>query len=283
VVSLPQKRQAVVALEEKFSVSTRRACKVIGIHRSTMRRTLVRALNEQELVKQIRDLSETYTRWGYRKVHAYLRTKGVCVGREHVRLIRKREGLQVARKQRRKRHLPRSQTGLLRAAHPNHVWSYDFIEDATADGKRLRFLNVVDECTRECLAIECSRSQNWGKVKAVLQRLFAKHGIPQFIRSDNGPEFIARALRAWLSSLGVQTTYIEPGSPWENPYVESFNGIFRDGCLNRWLFFTPKEAQELAEQWRYEYNFERPHGALGGITPSIFAQGVALSNASAVA
>ncbi len=189
----------------------------------------------------------------------------------------------MIRKQRKKRAKPSTHAELLRAAHPNHVWSYDFMEDSTADGKRLRFLNIVDEYTRECLAIECSRTQNWGKVKAALQKLFAEHGLPRFIRSDNGSEFIARALQEWLSSLGVQTAYIQPGSPWENPYIESFNGIFRDGCLNRWLFFTPREAQEIAAQWRNEYNFERPHGALGGKTPNAFAQGFALSNAMLVA
>jgi len=189
----------------------------------------------------------------------------------------------VRKKQLRKRNLGGEPNRELQAEHPNHVWSYDFVEDATADGKRLRFFNVVDEFTRESLVIDCSRRQNWGKVKLVLQRLFAIYGVPRFIRSDNGPEFIAKKLQHWLGKMKVQTAYIEPGSPWQNPYVESFNSVFRDGCLNRWLFFSPREAQDIAEAWRNEYNFERPHGSLAGLTPAKFAQGYALSNAQEVA
>lgn len=216
-------------------------------------------------------------------MYDWLKTQGHRVGRETVRLCRKREGLQVVRKQRKKRHLGDSVHRELQAQHPNHVWSYDFVEDATADGRRLRFLNIVDEYTRECLAIECSRSQNWRKVKKVLQRLFAERGIPEFLRSDNGSELTARKLQTWLKDMKVQTAYIEPGSPWQNPYVESFNALFRDGCLNRWLFFTPNEAQQIANAWKDEYNFERPHGSLAGMTPAKFAQGYALSNHQAVA
>jgi transposase InsO family protein len=191
--------------------------------------------------------------------------------------------LQVPRKQRKKRILGGSSQRELQAEYPNHVWSYDFVEDATADGRRLRFLNVVDEYTRESLAIECSRSQNWGKVKQTLQKLFALYGVPQFIRSNNGPELIAHKLQEWLREMNVQTAYIEPGSHWQNPYVESFNSVFRDDCLNRWLSFSPREAQQIADAWRNEYNFERPHGSLGGKTPADFAQGYALSKHQVVA
>lgn len=229
------------------------------------------------------DTSFQYPRWGYRTVYDWLKTQGHRVGRETVRLCRKREGLQVVKKQRKKRHLGDLVHRELQAQYPNHVWSYDFVEDATADGKRLRFLNIVDEYTRECLAIECSRSQNWRKVKKVLQRLFAERGIPEFLRSDNGSELTARKLQKWLKDMKVQTAYIEPGSPWQNPYVESFNALFRDGCLNRWLFFTPSEAQQIASAWKDEYNFERPHGSLAGLTPAKFAQGYALSNQQEVA
>jgi transposase InsO family protein len=200
-----------------------------------------------------------------------------------VRLIRKQEGLQIVRKQRKKRNVGTGSHRELQAEHPNHVWSYDFVEDATADGKRLRFLNIVDEFTRESLAISCSRSQNWGKVQRVLQELFATHGLPKFIRSDNGSELTARKLQEWLAEMKVQTAYIEPGSPWQNPFVESFNSIFRDECLNRWLFFTPREAQQIADAWKDEYNFERPHGSLAGKTPAVFAQGYVMSNAQEVA
>lgn len=279
-MSLPQKRLAVKYLVKEHAVSRRRACKVVGIHRSTESRQP--SPKRMELIERIVKLSEQYPRWGYRKVYDRLKTLGVQVGRETVRLIRKQEGLQVVKKQQKKQLLRETQREL-QAEHPNHVWSYDFVEDGTADGRRLRFFNVVDEYTRECLVIECSRSQNWSKVKQVLERLFAIHGLPRFIRSDNGPELIAKSLQQWFSDMKVQTAYIEPGSPWQNPYVESFNSVFRDGCLNRWIFFSPAEAQASADAWKNEYNFERPHGSLGGKTPAEFAQGYALSKNQKVA
>lgn len=282
MVSLRQKREAVRYLVNKYHASKRMICKVIGIHRWTASRQSERKQAEQELLNRIIELSFQYPRWGYRKVYERLKTEKYCVGRERVRLLRKQEGLQVVRKQRKKRNLGEPHREL-QAEFPNHVWSYDFVEDSTADGRRLRFLNVLDEFTRESLAISCSRTQNWGKVKRVLQELFATHGLPKYIRSDNGAELTARKLQEWLSEMKVQTAYIEPGSPWQNPYVESFNSVFRDDCLNRWLFFTPKEAQQITESWRNEYNFERPHGSLAGKTPAEFAHGYAMSNAQKVA
>lgn len=255
----------------------------MGIHRSTESRRSTREEEKQELIRRITEISYQYPRWGYRKVYDHLKTEKCVVGRERVRLVRKQEGLQVRKKQSRKRKLEGKSQRELQAEYPNHVWSYDFVEDATADGKRLRFLNVVDEYTRESLVIDCSRRQNWGKVKKVLQKLFAIYGIPKFIRSDNGPEFIAKKLQCWFKTMNIQTAYIEPGSPWQNGYVESFNSVFRDGCLNRWLFFTAREAQDISEAWRNEYNHERPHGSLGGLTPVKFAQGYALSNAQEAA
>lgn len=278
-MSLPQKRQAVKYLLGKYPTSKRMACRAMGIHRSTESRCGKRSEEQERQTESVIRISFRYPRWGYRKVFDDLKKKGVSIGRETVRLIRKREGLQVLKKQRKKRNLGQGYERELQAEYPNHVWSYDFVEDATADGRRLRFLNVVDEFTRESLAIDCSRTQNWGKVKRTLQRLFTVHGIPAFIRSDNGSELIAKELRKWLSEMKVQTAYIEPGSPWQNAYVESFNSVFRDGCLNRWLFFSPREAQAAADAWRNEYNFERPHGSLAGKTPAEFAQGYALSKA----
>lgn len=283
MVSLPQKRAAVSELVAEHEVSKRRACKVIGIHRSTENRRSESSDRKQQMISLIVEISVKHPRWGYRTVYDWLKERKYRVGRETVRLCRKREGLQVVRKQRKKRCLGGSAQRELQAQYPNHVWSYDFVEDATGDGKRLRFLNIVDEYTRECLAIDCSRSQNWSKVKKVLQRLFAERGIPAFIRSDNGSEFVAHQLQKWLKEMKVQTAYIQPGSPWQNPYVESFNAMFRDGCLDCWLFFTPKEAQQIASGWRDEYNFERPHGSLDGKTPAKFAQGYALSSQQEVA
>ena len=252
-------------------VSRRRACKVIGIHRSTERRQSYREIAALELKERIITLSERFPRFGYRKIFDRLKTEGIRIGRERVRLLRKQEGLSVVKKQKRKRRL-HGKKWELQAQYPNHVWSYDFVEDATADGRRLRFLTVIDEFTRECRAIVCARSQSAAKVKQVLQQLIAYHGAPQFVRSDNGPELIARELRNWLKKKNITTAYIEPGSPWQNAYIESFNGIFRDSCLNRWLFFTTAEAKQIAEQWREEYNHERPHGSLGGRTPSAYAE-----------
>lgn len=282
-MSLSQKRQAVKYLLDNHSTSRRRACRVIGLHRSTEGRHSNKEEVKQEMIQRIVEISEKYPRWGYRKVYCHLKVKGFRIGRETVRLIRKSQGLQVPQKQKKKRTFGEGNQRELQAQYPNHVWSWDFVEDATADGKRLRFLNIVDEFTRENLEISCSRSQNWIKVKRALQKLFAIYGIPEFIRSDNGPEFVAKKLQQWLKGMKIQTAYIEPGSPWQNPYIESFNNIFRDGCLNRWLFFTPKEAQQIAGAWRHEYNFERPHGSLAGKTPAAFAQGFALSKQSEVA
>lgn len=276
MVSLPQRRAAVKHLRSVFAVSKRRACKVLGIHRSTESRHPV-AKRDSELIRAVVERSLNYPRWGYRKIFEILQRDSYSIGRERVRLIRKREGLQVRRKQAKKRRGFGEQRWELQAEYPNHVWSYDFVEDATADGKRLRFLNIVDEFTRECLATYCLRSQNWKTVKQTLSKLFTQQGVPAYLRSDNGSELIAKSLREWLSEMKVQTAYIEPGSPWQNGYVESFNAIFRDECLNRWLFFSPREAQQISDSWRKEYNFERPHGSLNGATPAEFAQGYALS------
>jgi putative transposase len=158
-----------------------------------------------------------------------------------------------------------------RAAHPNHVWSYDFVHDATTDGRRLKCLTVLDEYTREGLTIDCARSITAGDVVQVLQQLFAQRGAPGYVKSDNGPEFIAQQVTNWLRAHQVDTTFIEPGSPWQNGHNESFNGVFRDGCLDRWLFTSVQEARRLIIHWLEEYNHERPHGALDGLTPAAFA------------
>ena len=159
-----------------------------------------------------------------------------------------------------------------KAGHKNHVWSYDFVEDRTESGNKIRFLGVVDEYTRECLAIEAGKSMGGKEVIDCLEWLFMVHGAPQHIRSDNGPEFVAKAVRHWLGKEGCQTIYIEPGSPWENPYIESFNGKFRDECLNMELFRNVDEAQTVVNAWREEYNERRPHSSLGNLTPKEFAK-----------
>lgn len=264
-------------LSERHEVSERKLCRILGVSRATVRRRGRKEERDRELREAVVRLSEKNPRYGYRKVWALLRGESFSVGKERVRLIRKREGLQVRKKQRKRRILGKTTEHVLRAEYPNHVWSYDFVFDATADGKTLKFLTVVDEFTREALTIHCSRHIGSTDVKRILQRLFVERGIPACIRSDNGPEFIARSVQEWLAKTGVSTDYIEPGSPWQNAYCESFNGVFRDGCLDRWLFLSPREARTVTEHWRNEYNNERPHGSLGQKTPSQYASGYAES------
>jgi len=154
--------------------------------------------------------------------------------------------------------------------YPNHVWSYDFVADQTTDGKTLRFFTVIDEYTRRGLWIECARHLTSVDVVRVLEQLVELHGVPTLMKSDNGPEFVAKKVQEWIEDQGVGARFIDPGSPWQNGHNESFNGVFRDGCLNRWLFESVREAREATESWLQEYNHERPHGSLGGLTPSEF-------------
>jgi putative transposase len=273
MVSLTERRRGAEHLESKLGVSERRACKVIGIARSTKRRPSGR-IEEANLVRRVHELTERYPRFGYRKIHAVLRGEGFAIGRDRLRLIRKREGLQVPRKQRKRRRRGKSTTEVDRALYPNHVWSYDFVADQTADGKRLRFLTVIDEFTREAIWIECARYLNSHDVVRVLEQLVESRGYPEIIKSDNGPEFVANRIQEWIEKRPVDTYFIEPGSPWQNGHNESFNGVLRDGCLNRWAFMSAREARLIVESWRQEYNEERPHGALNQITPAAYAAGV---------
>jgi transposase InsO family protein len=214
--------------------------------------------------------SEYYAYWGYRKIYALLRADGVSVGREQVRVIRRREGLQVPGKSRKQRLLGYSTTHVFTARYPNHVWSYDFVFDGTDDGRTLKFLTVVDEFTRLGLAIGCRRGFTSREVIAVLMDLVEQWGRPICMRSDNGGEFIAAAVQRWLRERLVGTHFIDPGSPWQNPYNESFNSIFRITCLNRWSFATQAEARVVTRDWQHEYNTIRPHGSLAGRTPIRF-------------
>ncbi len=187
-----------------------------------------------------------------------------------VRLIRASEGLQVPRKARKRRILGQSTHLAHQATRPDQVWSWDFIHDQSIDARSLRCLVVVDEFTRECLAIECGRSMTSQQVIRVLKDLKEKRGVPEFIRSDNGPEFVAKSLRGWMKSELIGSHYIEPGSPWQNACAESFNSIFRATCLDRWAFESVQEARAVIGQWQDEYNAIRPHGSLGGQSPAQF-------------
>jgi len=225
---------------------------------------------EARLVERIIELATQYGRYGYRRITAMLRQEGWQVNHKRVERIWRGEGLKVPKKQPKRRRLWLNDGSCIRLRPENkdHVWSYDFVTDRTADGRAFRILNIIDEYTRECLAILVKRCITSQDVIDQLFQLIIFRGIPEHIRSDNGPEFTAKAVRGWLSRLGVKTLFIEPGSPWENGYIESFNGKLRDELLNREAFYTLTEAKVLIEQWRREYNQVRPHSSLGYRPPA---------------
>jgi len=251
-------------------VSERRACRVLGQPRTTQRYAVVGRPDEDALTAAIIRLASQYGRYGYRRVTALLRAEGWHVNHKRVERIWRREGLKVPDKQPKRGRLWFNDGSCirLRPGWRNHVWAYDFVQARTHDGRAFRMLTVIDEFTRACLAIVVARRLRSDDVLEVLAHLMICHGTPDHIRSDNGPEFTAKAVRAWLARIEVKTLYIEPGSPWENGYNESFNGKLRDELLNREIFYTLKEAQVLIEQWRIHYNTTRPHSALGYRPPA---------------
>jgi putative transposase len=257
-------------VQVRFDVSERRACRVVSQHRSTQRREPVRRDDEAALTAATVELASEYGRYGYRRIAALLRAQGWPVNVKRVWRIWRREGLKVPSKQPKRGRLWLNDGSCirLRPSWPNHVWAYDFVQDRTHDGPTIRMLTVIDEFTRECLAIEVARRLRHDDVLHVLAGLFTRHGPPDHIRSDNGSEFTAIAVREWLPRLGVKTLYIEPGSPWENGYNESFNGKLRDELLNGEIFYTLKEAKVLIERWRQHYNTIRPHSSLGYRPPA---------------
>ena len=251
-------------------VSERRACRAIGQVRSSYRYEPQPNPFRERLRERIIALAQEYGRYGYKTITSMLRMEGWEVGKDRVYAIGREEGLKVPQKQPKRARLWLTDGSCvrLRPEHPNHVWSYDFVADTTRDGRPFRILNIVDEYTRECLASLVARRIRSQDVILTLADLFLKHGLPKHIRSDNGPEFIAKKLRNWLKGLAVDPLFIEPGSPWENGYVESFNGKMRDQFLDGELFYTLKEAQIMTEKWRIHYNTKRPHSSLGGLPPA---------------
>ena len=257
-------------VRETLSVSERRACRVLGQVRRTQRYTPKVADDEEALTENIVSLATEYGRYGYRRITALLKTDGWRVNHKRVERIWRQEGLKVPARQPKRGRLWFNDGSCirLRPEHRNHVWAYDFVFDRTREGRPLKFLTIVDEYTRECLTIEVARKQTSRDVLRTLAKLMLKYGVPKHIRSDNGPEFVARAVRSWLSRLGVETLFIERGSPWENGYIESFNGKFRDELLNGEIFTTLQEAKVLTAWWRRQYNHLRPHSALGYRPPA---------------
>ncbi len=226
--------------------------------------------DEERLTADIVELARRYGRYGYRRVTALLREAGWLVNDKRVERIWRREGLKVPARQPKKGRLWLGDGSCvrLRPEHRDHVWSYDFVEDRTHDGRKVRMLNVVDEFTRECLAIRVARKLKAIDVIDVLSDLFILRGVPGHIRSDNGPEFIAQTVQDWIGAVGAKTAYIAPGSPWENGYVESFNARLRDELLDGEIFYSLREAQVIIESWRRHYNTIRPHGSIGYKPPA---------------
>lgn len=252
-------------------MSERRACAALGQHRSTQRKTPRGRDDEAELTADVVALARQYGRYGYRKIAELLRTTaGWVVNDKRVERIWRLEGLKVPRKQPKRGRLWLADGSCirLRPEHRDHVWSYDFVEDRTHDGRKYRMLNVLDEYTHEALAIRIARRLNSSDVIDVLSDLFILRGIPGHIRSDNGPEFIAKAVQEWIAAVGAKTAYIAPGSPWENGYVESFNARLRDELLDGEIFYSLREAQIIIEGWRQHYNTVRPHASLGYKPPA---------------
>lgn len=244
---------------------------MLGQHRSTQRRIPRGRDDEEQLIADLVELARCYGRYGYRKIAALLRsTAGWVVNDKRVERIWRREGLKVPARQPKRGRLWLADGSCirLRAERPNHVWSYDFVEDRTHDGRKYRMLNIIDEFTHECLAIRIGRRLKSIDVIDVLSDLFILRGVPTHIRSDNGPEFVAKAVQAWIGAVGAKTAYIAPGSPWENGFIESFNARLRDELLDGEIFYTLAEARIVIESWRRHFNTVRPHGSLGYKPPA---------------
>jgi putative transposase len=262
-------------IRQHWGVSERRACRMVGQPRSTQRYPSRKADWDRPLIERMIMLSKENPRYGYRRTWALLRREGWHVNAKRVYRLWREEGLQVpeGKQHKRKRLSSSSENGCTRrrAEHKDHVWSYDFVMDRTEDGRTVKMMPIVDEYTRECLVLKVERSITAEEVVRILAALFAKRGEPAFIRSDNGPEFIAKAVKRWLEVSGVKTLYIEPGSPWENAYSETFISRFSDELLKREVFTSLLEAKVLVEEYRNHYNRHRPHSALNYRTPVEFA------------
>ncbi len=263
-------RQAVQQVRTGLGHSERRICKALGIRRSSVRYVSQPREDESALTAALTRLASQYGRYGYRRIHALLRAEGWQVSHSRVWRIWRLEGLKVPHKQPKRSRLWLNDGSCIRLSpqHRNHVWSWDFVFDRTQDGRVLKLMVVIDEYTRRCLAIHVARRIRSKEALQVFADLIIRHGTPEYIRSDNGPEMVAKNLRSWLQRIGTQTAYITPGSPWENGYCESFNGKLRDELLNGEIFYTLKEAEVIIERWRNHYNTRRPHSALGYRPPA---------------
>lgn len=273
MVSPKRRKEAVDFVQTAFKISERRACRIINQPRSTQRYESSKPMTDGPLIKAMREFAMSEPRSGYRTVTKLLRREGWQVNYKRVHRLWKQEGLKVPSEPAKKRARGNSDgsTQLLAAEAVDHVWSYDFVFDQTEDGSRLKWLPILDEFSRDLMSLEVARSMTAEDVIDQLDVLVEQRGVPQFIRSDNGPEFVAKAVRKWIKERGFKTIFIAPGSPWQNAYSESFNSRFRDEFLNVELFTSLLEAKVLGEEHRYKYNHQRPHSSLGDLTPAEFA------------
>lgn len=254
-------------IEEEGLGRKAQACRALGLARSAAYYLPRESVESRRLRKEIIALSQKHPRYGYRRITALLRREDWIINPKRVQRVRRQEGFKVSKRQRKTRRLGTSTAVRQRATKPNHVWSWDFVEDQTERGSKLRMLTLIDEFTRQCLAIHVAWSIRAVDVITVVEAAMERHGKPEHIRSDNGPEFIAYAIHDWLKNSHIETIYIQPGSPWENGHIESFHDKLRDECLNREIFGSLLEAKVLVEQWRIDYNTNRPHSSLGYQTP----------------
>jgi putative transposase len=269
MVSATVRRQQVRYVHER-GMSIRRGCRLLSVARSTLRYRSILAERDAPVIAAMRELGAQYPRFGYRRIRVFLERKGMRMSADRAHRIWRQAGLQVPRRRPRRRIA----TGRPRPLAPsgaNQVWAYDFVFDACANGQTLKCLTVVDEFTRECLAIDVGGSIRSGRVIEVLSKLVSLRGAPGYLRSDNGSEFISRAILRWLADEKIETALIDPGKPWQNGSNESFNGKFRDECLGMQWFQNRVDAKVLIEAWRREYNEVRPHSSLGQLTPAEFA------------
>jgi putative transposase len=271
MVSTPVRRLQIGHLRKRWRLSLRRACVLLGVARSSASYASKREVADAPVVARLRELAAQQPRYGYRMMHMLLRQEGKRMSKERVHRLWRFAKLQVPRKRPRKRAAatrprPEAPTGA------NQVWAIDFVFDACADGSQVKCLTVIDEWTREALTIDVCGSIRAARVAEVLTQLVSLRGAPSFLRSDNGPEFISRALAEWRHKHGVAAAFIDPGKPWQNGANESFNGRFRDECLSMEWFRTRAEARATIEAWRRHYNERRPHSSLGGLTPATFAR-----------
>jgi putative transposase len=264
-----QARREQVALACERGHSKRRACELLDIARSGLGYRSVRAERDAPTLEAMQRLAGQYPRYGYRRIRVFLRREGHGMSRHRAHRLWRLQGLQLPRRRPRRR-VAASRPRPLPAFGPNHVWAYDFVFDASASGQQIKCLTVIDEFTRECLAIDVAGSIRSARVIEVLKRLISLHGAPRYLRSDNGLEFVSHAILEWLDSEKIETALIDPGKPWQNGDAESFNGKFRDECLSLEWFRSREEARVVIETWRRHYNHVRPHSSLKDLTPIEF-------------